>query len=93
LLVLIKAPSPGDNEFDVERFSDYGKTRYDKPGAIRQMTFGFQTGGSTMPAKQIGYRDFVDDTRRAVFQDDRGQLVLGDDRKRLYASGSSTKAA
>jgi hypothetical protein len=34
--------------------------------------------------KQIGYRDFVDDTRRAVFEDDVGQFVLDDDGKRLY---------
>jgi hypothetical protein len=34
--------------------------------------------------KQIGYRDFVDDTRRAVFEDDIGQFVLDDDGKRCY---------
>jgi hypothetical protein len=33
--------------------------------------------------KQIGYRNFVDDTRRAVFKDDTGQFVLDDDGKRL----------
>jgi hypothetical protein len=37
-----------------------------------------------MPAKRIGYRDFVDDTRRAVFQDENGQFVLDDDKRRLY---------
>ena len=34
--------------------------------------------------KQIGYRDFVDDTRRAVFEDEIGQFVLDDDGKSLY---------
>jgi hypothetical protein len=33
---------------------------------------------------RVGYRDFTDDTRRAIFQDDVGQLVLGDDTERVY---------
>ena len=37
-----------------------------------------------MAAKRIGYRDFVDDTRRAVFEDEHGQFVLDDERGRLY---------
>jgi hypothetical protein len=35
-------------------------------------------------AKQIGYRDFVDDTQRAVFEDDVGQFVLDNDGERCY---------
>jgi hypothetical protein len=37
-----------------------------------------------MAAQRIGYRDFVDGSRRAVFEDDIGQFVLGDDRERVY---------
>jgi hypothetical protein len=37
-----------------------------------------------MAARRIGYRDFDDDTRRAVFEDESGQFVLDDDRPRLY---------
>jgi hypothetical protein len=36
--------------------------------------------------KQIAYCDFVDDTRRAVLEDERGQFVLDDDRERLYGT-------
>jgi hypothetical protein len=42
-----------------------------------------------MAAKRIGYRDFVDDTRRAVFEDEHGQFVLDDERGRLYRSMAS----
>jgi len=44
-------------------------------------------------AKQIGYRDFVDDTRRAVFEDDIGQFVLDDDGTRLYGLWLVSKAS
>jgi hypothetical protein len=38
-----------------------------------------------MAAKRIGYRDFVDGTRRAVFVDEANrQFVLGDEGEREY---------
>jgi hypothetical protein len=37
-----------------------------------------------MIAKRIGYRDFVDDTRRAMFEDEYGQFVKDDDGDRVY---------
>jgi hypothetical protein len=37
-----------------------------------------------MIATFIGYWDFTDDTRRAVFQDENGQFVWDDDGERHY---------
>jgi hypothetical protein len=37
-----------------------------------------------MAAKRIGYGDFIDKTRRAVFEDEYGQFVRDDDGDKLY---------
>jgi hypothetical protein len=37
-------------------------------------------------ASVIGCRDFVDGSRRLVYEDDRGQFVIDDDCQRVYGT-------